>query len=1479
MFGSSKYYNENIKPISKVSFNVLGNNKVKLYSAVKNDSFGINLPYSYDNFEPKKGGLVDLRLGSCDIYLNCSTCGLNSNDCPGHFGHTDLAEPVYHFGFLNHNVNVLKCVCFYCSKLLIELTPEVITRFKNKSSKQRHKEIKEMTKNINFCHNCGSPVPKIRKEVNYKNASIKIVIENEVKTTQEDGTILSRNVKEDLSARKCYNILRNISGVDSYILGFDSKKYRPEDMVISVMPIPPVSIRPSAKINFMSSATREDSLTLKIAEIINSNSRVRNEMNKDKGNIEDLQTLLQYHVATYFDNNSTSLPTSEFKTGGLPIKSISDRIKGKEGRVRNNVMGKRVDFSGRSVITSDPNINIDEIGVPLKMAKILTIPEEVTPRNIEHLTKLVKRGPENYPGANYVTKIVFINGKPIEQKIDLSFRKGNIKLSYGDIVDRQIVNGDYILFNRQPTLHKPSMMGHKIHVLNRDDSNTFRMNVSVTEPYNADFDGDEMNLHLGQTIQARNELEYIANVKYQIIGAKDSNPIIGCVQDTVAGAYLLSLDKNISKDLVSNILTITNSQSQYNLDKNKNYSGKELFSYIIPDGINSKKSGFQIKNGELVEGKLGKTELSKKKNSIIHYVWDKYGPKETKDFIDNSQRVVLYYLLSKGLTIGFKDTIIEKEMDTKINNLVSTSILSAKNKLTMFENDKENYNPHLLEELQKAELNSISSNIGKMLLDVIDDNNGLKILVSSGAKGSPINIAQMSGCLGQVVVEGQRIKKRVNNRTLPLFHQNDDTPKARGFVSSNFLDGLKCHEFYFHVMAGREGLIDTALKTAETGYIQRKIVKSLEDLIVRYDGIVRTGHGNIIQFLYGENGIDQIKQTQVKFNIINMNNDDIKKELIFSDSELKKVKGKDIKELNSKLMKQYTNMRNMLRKIYFVSTSNYKVIEDGFYCPINYNRLIQEYSKGKENTELDPNYIINKIEEILNDADNRLVVLNNEKLFGKLKLLSEDEKDYKLLLKFSLYEYLSPKKCIFTYGLSKSDFDNLISDIKLAFTKGIIEAGENVGVIAAQSIGEPTSQMTLNTKHSAGVASKSSANMGVPRIKEILNFSRSIKSPQMTIYFDKSINTNKGNVNIISSYFTHLTIKDLINKAEIYYLTNKDDEINKIIKNDNISHPFFINNQKVELDQLPFVFRFTMNDEKMLDKETSLLDIKTKFITFWYKNFSNVKTIKKNLKNIITKIDKLAILSNNDNVIHIRFKLIDFTYSTITEFLKIVFDEITLKGIDGIDDIELTNERQIIFDENGNTNVNKEYVLTSLGINLPQINEIKNLDKQRIKINDVATVYKYYGIEAARKVILDELIFTYGAGGSSVNYTHLSLLTDFMTHIGEIISVDRHGLNKVNVDPMARASFEKIMEYFTNAALFNEVDTMKSISSRIMIGRVIPGGTGAFDLLLDTDKIRNSEYIEDETSGRTQYIPIEKDNIFEDIISNELTDMNFFIPN
>ena len=1962
---NSKYYSEDIKNVQKITFNILGNEEVKKYYSVRKDPFGINVADSYDNYEPKKGGLVDLRLGTCDIYLPCTTCGLNSNDCPGHFGHTELAEYVYHFGFLENIVANLKKVCHRCSNLLFDKNDINLQKFLSKSNKMRAKETKELVKNNKFCPHCGTPVPKIKDEVKETTASIKILVEREISENVVDDkgntTDDKRVIKDELSPRRCYNIFKNVSNNDCILLGFDPDVSRPEDMILTRFPIPPVAIRPTAKIDFMSSSTMEDSLTLKIADIISTNIKVREQMNRESANVKDMNTLLQYHIATYFDNNS-KLPTSEFKSGGKPTKSIADRLKAKEGRVRFNLMGKRVDFSARSVITSDPNINIDEVGIPLKVAKELTIPEEVTPKNIKHLTKLVKNGRDVYPGANFVFRTTFINGKPVNQKIDLKYRKKDIKLSYGDIVERHIVNGDYVLFNRQPTLHKPSMMGHKIHVLNRDDANTFRMNVSVAGPYNADFDGDEMNIHLAQSIQARNELERIANVKYQIIGAKNSSPIIGCVQDSISGAFLLSQDKDIDYDLASLLLCTTSSKTKMNLIKNKVITGNELFSYIIPNGINSlKKKGddifFQIKNGNLLKGILDKSQLSTSKNSIIHYIWDKYGPQETQDFINDTQRIILTYLMERGLTIGFKDTIISDELNDKVNEYVNSKVLFIKYNITQYENSKEELDLDTIEGSLQNELGAVNANLGKLLMETISHDNNFYTLIGSKAKGKPVNFAQIAGCMGQMTLECKRMKKRINGRTLPIFYQNDDTAGSRGFIASNLVDGLKGHEFFFNAASGREGLIDTAIKsvtgdtpiiiyengetkrvmigdwidnyldnnkenvehyeeremellkikeeimiptsdlkgnvswgeitaitrhdpgnelyeiktsggrkvivtesksllvwdenikqfmrkntpdvvlgdfvpvtsklcnppkeldsidmtkyfskkeyiygtefniakdminkdshvednwwnnsngkhftlpysnsqnfkrclkrsnidnikdgniypysarrndiklsekfelnetngifiglylaegnsdiksgivqitnsnkdilnfietwfsnnsitcsynkkvnsiggisegymgystllakflkslvgnnakdkyiseelfsankdfikgllngyfsgdgcvtknsiqvtsaskdliegismllnrfnifskisktimkennintqniadnhtlairsnwakifqeniklidntkfeklinmkpskqhrnftefndvvldpiieinkidvekypkvydltipstlnfglanglhvvdTAETGYIQRKLIKELEDLYVRYDGTVRTVDNTVVQYLYGESGINQVKQTEVKLKTIEMNNKQVVDHYVFTKDQLSKLESKFKKKLsnfNDNLKNQMLQFRDDIRTIYKKSKFNYKIIEEMFMLPINLYRLAQEYSNNKESFGIDPEYITTKINDLLEDYNERLLILMNK----KSQLLKQDEDGFKYLLRIALYEYIGPKKCLIEYGLTKGEFDNMMNEIKLSFSKAVVEPGEMVGVVAAQSIGEPTSQMTLDTKHFAGVASGGSANMGVSRIKEILGYSKTIKTPQTMVYFDNSIHRDKKKVNIITSLLKHLTIGELISSAEIIYDTNMNDELHKVLENDEVKNPFFINNKKVELDTLPFVIRLRMDIEKLLDKETSLLDIKTKFITYWYKNFSDAKTIKKQYKDLIGNIDSLAILSNNKDMIHIRFRMLDFNYSDLTIFLKtIVLNTVTLKGIDDINGVSMFQDMYVHFDDEGNKKIEKEWVVVTEGINMTDLLTIRNIDHTRTKLNDIMRVYHRYGIEAARQTILNELNLTFSAGGGGdINNAHMSLLVDLMTHLGEIISIARHGLVKIDSEPMAKASFEQTMDHFINAAVYNEEDNINSVSSRIMLGRVIHGGTGCFDIVLDTEKLINSEYIEDETGGRTDFVKLGKDDLFSDIINNELVDLDFMIPN
>ncbi len=1507
---NSKYYTEDINKIQSVDFTILTNKDVKRYSAVSKDPFGINVPESYDNYEPKKGGLVDLRLGTCDPYLNCTTCGLNTNECPGHFGHTELSEPVFHFGFLNNLKTVLQCICFKCTNIIIEKDNKTVERIMRKKEKHRLKELREISKTSAYCYHCGTPVPTVTKEVKESTASVNIVLEREVGSIAIDEktgetTDTKRKIKEILHPRKCYNILRNISDEDTYLLGFNPKLSRPEDFICIRFPIPPVIIRPTAKIDFLASSTMEDSLTLKIADIITWNTRIRNQNEKAMSGVdltsfnENMQSLLQYHCATYFDNETLNLPKADFKASNKPIKSISERIKGKQGRVRANLMGKRVDFSARSVITSDPYIDIDEVGIPKRVAMDLTIPEEVTPFNIKKLSMLVKKGREIYPGANYVHRVNYIDGKLQPQRIDLKYRKKDIKLTYGDIVDRHIINGDYVLFNRQPTLHKPSMMGHKIQVINAENTDAFRMNVSVTKPYNADFDGDEMNIHLAQSVQARNELERIANVKYNIIGARDSNPIIGCVQDTLTGAYILSQpNQKIDYHTACNILCGTTSETKYNLPKNKDLTGYELFSEIIPKGINVVSSKLLIKDGQIQKGTLNKASLSSQKNSIIHYIWDKYGADKTRKFIDDTQRLILEYLMYQGVTIGAKDIFLDDETTKKLFDQANTSILDAKHYITKMENDNNDISPEVIENAILSKMEPVGANTGSALMKHLNSENNFFKMVDSKSKGNPQNIYQTMGVIGQLTLSKARPKKNIQNRSLPYFHRDDDTPEARGFVYNNLVKGLTGHEFFFNAGAGREGLIDTAIKTATTGYIQRRLVKALEDLSVKYDGTIRAANGQVIQYVYGENGINQLTQTDIKINMVKYNDKEIEENLSFNKKQISELetiykKKVSVSEFSKEYVKKMIKYRDQLRFINSKSLSNYKELKDQYMLPVNLYRITQDYSSESTKQTLSkqiisdnkdmltPQYIQSKIDSITESENNKLIIFSN----SKNKLMYNDEQDMKLILKIALHEYISPYRCIYEYGLTYDSFNKMIKDIENSYIKSIVEPGEMIGVIAAQSLGEPTTQMSLDTKHSAGKAGVlSTALVGVPRIQEILSYSKSIKTPQTLIYFDKSIRSDKSAVNKVNSFLKHLTIRELIDTAEIYYQINTNNSLDKKLKDDNVVNPFFINNQKTELTNLPFIFRLKMNLEKMFDKETTLLDIKTKFMSYWYNNSQNTKSMKKLEKEIFTRINRLAILSstesNNELILHIRFSLNSFDYGILSDFLTLVLDQISLKGMDNILGTNLIEDEKIIeYQEDGSFKMEDEHMVVTEGINLSHVKRFKNIDFSRTICNDVYTTLKSYGIEAARTTLMKELINTFGSGGiDNINHNHLSVLVDFMSANGEVTSIDRHGLGKLDVDPLAKCSFEKTMDHLVQAAVFNESDKMKSVSSKIMIGQVIPGGTGAFGLVLDTEKLVNSEYTTDEANKYGEFKNIDSDPLMLDIMKFGINETNFFIP-
>jgi DNA-directed RNA polymerase II subunit RPB1 len=479
-------YNERTAPIDKIEFTLFGGENILKYSVLDKNGPGLTAA----EYNTENGKLLDSRMGITSNESHCRTCGLGISYCPGHFGHLTLAEKMFNIEFFDLVILILRCVCINCSKLLIYKNEnELIEILKTKKGKYRLAEIKKMIKSVKFCskehYGCGHPVPKIKSEKKKTTVEIKIIAEYTLNDAENENII----TKESLPAKRVYNILNNISFQDCMILGINKNKSNPKDLIHHYFPIAPVPVRPSVKGDFMSSTTKEDHTTIKIADILKANDRVKKYNEMSNGDTEkfyqDNISYLLYHLATYYDNESLKLPQSEQK-GGMVTKSMSNRLKGKEGRLRTNLMGKRTDFTARTVITPDPTLSINELGCPLDIAMNLTYPEKVTALNIEKLKKLVENGKYKYPGANSVLKYNKIEDT-IDQ-CDLRFNETKCEIEYGDVVERHLQDGDIILFNRQPTLHKLSMMGLRCKIINNSAYSTFRINPNITTPFNADFD-------------------------------------------------------------------------------------------------------------------------------------------------------------------------------------------------------------------------------------------------------------------------------------------------------------------------------------------------------------------------------------------------------------------------------------------------------------------------------------------------------------------------------------------------------------------------------------------------------------------------------------------------------------------------------------------------------------------------------------------------------------------------------------------------------------------------------------------------------------------------------------------------------------------------------------------------------------------------------------------------------------------------------
>lgn len=572
--------------------------------------------------------------------------------------------------------------------------------------------------------------------------------------------------------------------------------------VISVLPVPPPHVRPPL---FVDGILRgENDLTYRLQNIVRKNTKLLDLLrcNRPPEVVQQGREALQNTITGYI--NHEKLGSSRHVRNKREYVSITSRIQKKGGRIRYNLMGKRVEFTARCVITPDDGLKLNELGIPESVANTLTIPVRVTDYNKLALQEMVDVGKFKY----------VCQGKSRSSKA--------LELEVGFVVERFLKDGDVVLFNRQPSLHKYSLMAHHVRILPYD---TFRMNVACTSPYNADFDGDEMNVHVPQTILAQAEAEEIMLVSKNIISAQSNCPIIGLIQDALLGVYLLSA------------ATLSRADAMQIAQVPSGVTGREIISTVLPK-VTYERGGVKIVEGVFLEGRLRKKDVGKSNGSLVHIIFNDFGSDACVDFIFNLQGLAHRYLQVRGFTIGIKDLVRTKEATDVCN----------REKVAAFEEAKHLKNPNI-------RLNNCRAIMGKAVMKDMGDENNFYCMVNSGSKGSIVNITQVQSALGQMNVVGGRIPMHWKDRTATEFKRGDTSPEALGFVASSYLDGLSPFEMFVHSMSGREGLIDTAIKTAQTGYVERKLMKCLENIVAHADGTVRDGQ-RIIQFKYGDDGFD-----------------------------------------------------------------------------------------------------------------------------------------------------------------------------------------------------------------------------------------------------------------------------------------------------------------------------------------------------------------------------------------------------------------------------------------------------------------------------------------------------------------------------------------------------------------------------------------------------------------------------------------------
>lgn len=1352
---------------------------------------------TYDRGVPKLEGLNDPRLGLVDHTIRCPTC-FKSN-CDQHYGYIELARPVYRVGVINTVLMILRLMCRECAKPKFSLDEDssqvfVSQGILDKNPKERLRLVSDLCRNKLVCSFCKAPQPlytrRARAFIDAQYRPKELLSE----FVKDRGPRYLKFLKNRFMPDDAASMLANLDQATKTLLDLD----RPETLVAHLQIVPPPNIRPS---NFVgeTKVRSENDMTCALQDIVRTNCEFLDHLeSRNEKNYENLYDKLQVMVSGLVNN---AIKKSAAQSGLLPmiaatskrkIIDLRTRLNGKKARVRGNLNGKRVDQSARTVISGDSSYDIDVLGVPSSIMNKLTFPEAVNDQNIAVLRQAVTIGAYADNGALAV--------KPPNNATDTVFwlpildREGRIELASqlrpGWIVERHLKEHDWILFNRQPTLWKASMMAFRC---KRVEGLTIRVPLVVTRAFNADFDGDEMNLHSLQGYEAIAEAQELMRVDNQIITPQSGNVVIGLVQDSLVGAWRLSahdiffsfsdaLDllmainyevpgKSIgctADDYKQSVNSKTVGRGTFDLKQpavfyrtskglQHLWTGKQLASLLIPCTINTQadlnaeymndyntSGGLVVRRGEILCGRLSKSSLGASNKGLIQGIWRLYGPGGAHKFISDAQRLFVKHLCHDSATQSIMDCLAGSEQT--VMQLLSRDLGRSDSILAL----------NLPEEIKEAKSLSILQEtlraVGASVLKEVKQDCALADCVNSGSKGNVMNIAQIGGCVGQQTVYGKRVPikhTRLGPRTLIYYAPGDLRAEARGFIANSYLRGLSPIETFEHQMAGREGIVATAVNTSETGYNQRRMIKGQESQKLGYDGMVRVSDNKIVQVSYGGDDLDASRLERIRVGWL-----------------LKLDKAPiDSKVFNLESVQRAIRMA--LKHIAW-NSNLYKDLDPTFACGVNLKAILTD----KKMSTCDPNNVTKLLEQII-DLHARHHSARSSLWNSSIIAL--------VLQAAEMCHYLT---------------NETISQIVDVYSKALISPGEGVGALGASSIGEPSMQKTLNTFHYAGIADKNVTITGLPRFKQLINGVDTYETANMTaelVSFEDSRNALQ---------ISRVMLSDVINDISLGH---------------SASYKYYFDCFGSQRGS--FAAKFSAKESKY---NSIFIDIN--WTSCARKNIT-LDTIVKSLR-ILFSFDALVLKKPVWTETQICIVLAPWISGAkeIAEALKL---QQQVRGLDYV-------RNSIVFQESrwSETLVkSSNHVVETEGSNLVHLAACSFIKPETVRTNNVMEAFGLLGISAGIMVLQSELHSVLSFDGSYIDPRHTWLLADTMGRNGTLAAMNRHHMLDLGSSLLQEASFERSLEVFEEGAAHGRTDDLVGATERIIVGQPVGIGTGLVEII------------------------------------------------